>query len=388
MTEATAASAPSLERPSARHVVALDGLRAIAVSLVVLHGGITRLPTRGILDRVYATFSASGWAGVQLFFVLSGFLITGILLDTRDAPRYFRNFYARRSLRIFPLYYGVLFLTLIVGPLIFPTSPTVQRVLGDQGWLWTYLGNVQILRHGGWCFNADWLSLDHTWSLAVEEQFYVVWPLLVLACSRRGLMGIAIALVVASPLARVWMLARGVSPEVVYSFTTSRLDALAMGSLLALLVRTASVVRSRRIAVWLTGVGGLLLAGVVLRTHGLASEDYEVQTVGFSALGILSSGIVLFCVVGDPASRALRLLGSAPFVFIGRYSYGMYLIDGVLSPAFHRIPVKWLADVTSSNLAATLLASALVYVIVTVLAFASFHAFEKPIMAYKSRFAR
>ena len=162
---------------------ALDGLRGIAIILVLLHHLTIYRPTRGI-DEWIATVPLVGWSGVDLFFVLSGFLITGILIDARGSKRYFTSFYARRTLRIFPLYYLVVFVALILVPL----SQTLHRVLvgpyPDPPHLpyWLYYTNFSIAERGlvhGW--------LDIAWSLAIEEQFYIVWAVLVFICLPRWL---------------------------------------------------------------------------------------------------------------------------------------------------------------------------------------------------------
>jgi peptidoglycan/LPS O-acetylase OafA/YrhL len=375
-------------RPSGRYIAALDGLRGCSIAAVIVHGAPHG--HGGLAERVFGMVVGAGWAGVQLFFVLSGFLITGILLDTRQGAHFFRNFYARRTLRIFPAYYATLIVTLWLGPLVFSTAAQdVSAVLSRQGWLWTYASNIEILRHNGWCFDAGWLSLDHTWSLAVEEQFYLVWPVLVFLLPRRGLAVVALAIILASPFLRLGMLHGGASPEVVYSFTLCRLDALAMGSLLALVVRSdLEAAGQRRVA------NGLLLAGVaavgtiLVKSRGFDSEDFLVQTAGFSALAVLCSGLVLWVVLASRDGRSVRFFSSPALRFVGRYSYGMYLYQGILAPLFHRIPVDRVAELLRSRLAAELAATAVAFFGSTAVAFVSWHLFERRFLTLKDRFAR
>ena len=157
------ASRPLIPLPE--HIPALDGLRGIAI-LLVLAFHTELLPTLKPLAR-------DGWAGVDLFFVLSGFLITRILLKSRNSPRYFTNFYARRILRIWPVYFGIL---------LFVFASERYRLLGDSAtsWWWislaTFTQNFYIGAYG-WNALPDWLG--PTWSLGIEEQFYLIWPLLV-----------------------------------------------------------------------------------------------------------------------------------------------------------------------------------------------------------------
>jgi peptidoglycan/LPS O-acetylase OafA/YrhL len=375
-------------RPSGRYIGALDGLRACSIAAVIVHG--TPHGHGGLAERVFGMVVGAGWVGVQLFFVLSGFLISGILLDTRQGSHFFRNFYARRTLRIFPAYYATLMVTLWLGPLVFSTAaPDVSAVLSRQGWLWTYASNIEILRHGGWCFEAGWLNLDHTWSLAVEEQFYLVWPVLLFLLSRRAVAALAFAIIALSPFLRLAMWRGGVSPEVVYSFTLCRLDALAMGSLLALVVRSDLDLRRQwRVARGLLLVGALPLAAIVVKSRGFDSEDFLVQTVGFSALAVFCSGVILSVVLGSREGAKVMFFGSPALRFVGRYSYGMYLYQGILAPLFRRIPVDRVADLIGSRLAAEMVVTAVAFFGSLAVAFASFHLFEQRFLAFKDRFAR
>jgi peptidoglycan/LPS O-acetylase OafA/YrhL len=189
------------QRPAGARIPALDGIRGIAILCVMLYhftfyGGIE--PTL-IVDKVYYHTALVGWFGVDLFFVLSGFLITGILYDTASAPQYFRNFYARRVLRIFPLYYGTLAVFFFLIPLVIDISDTFEELLRDQLWYWSYLVNVQIALE----YWPSFFALGHFWSLAVEEQFYLVWPLVVFFLKRRSLIAICVVCIVGAFLVRV-----------------------------------------------------------------------------------------------------------------------------------------------------------------------------------------
>ena len=209
----------------------LDGWRGFAILVVILHnGGFIAYELDGPSGLVVVltnTVLASGWVGVQLFFVLSGFLITGILVDTAGAPRFFRSFYLRRTLRIFPVYYAFLAVYFLVVPLLPGGAPPGEGQLADQLWYWTYLSNwLPLLEHPSG-------PLNHLWSLAVEEQFYLVWPLLVVVSGRR-FPWVVLFFVVAAPLSRLGMHRAGLEPEYLYHFTNARADALAIGALVAL----------------------------------------------------------------------------------------------------------------------------------------------------------
>src|SRR5687768_12816390 len=163
----------------------LDGVRGVAISAVLWHHFViySGFEARVPFDHLLWESGSLGWAGVDLFFVLSGFLITGILYDSRSSGRYYVNFFGRRALRILPLYYGVLVLAFLVLP-VFLEPQSAESLTRNQAWYWLYLINVKVALDG-WDAAA---YLGHFWSLAIEEQFYLIWPLAVRALSRRKLL--------------------------------------------------------------------------------------------------------------------------------------------------------------------------------------------------------
>src|SRR5438445_1418758 len=184
-----------------------------------------------LIDRLDFLISRTGWIGVDRFFVLSGFLITGILYDAKESNHYFRNFYVRRVLRIFPLYYGALIIFLVVLPWLRPGNPAVQSMTRDAVWYWTYLSNVRIAHNGG-----DFGAIGHFWSLAIEEQFYLIWPVVVLALRRRQLQACCLACVIGALFVRVGLNVAG-NETAAFVLTPARIDALAVGAYLALSAR-------------------------------------------------------------------------------------------------------------------------------------------------------
>lgn len=370
----------------AKHLIALDGLRAVAITSVILYH--TRLGSShsGAVDRLLYILTGAGWCGVDLFFVLSGFLITGILLDAKGRGRFFRNFYIRRTLRIFPLYYLVLFVVLVVLPHVLPTDdPGVQRILDHQAGLWTYATNIEVLRASGWIYSAGWIEFTHLWSLAIEEQFYLVWPLLVFLLPRRALVALAVALVVVAPIVRVAMLEGHRSVLVVYSFTICRIDTLAIGSLLAVLVRAAPArVLAAARAMLVVGASGVV--GVIAMARDLDFDAWTVQTVGYSMLGLFFGGVVLLAT--RPSGAIRRVLANPALVLIGRYSYGLYIFHYALMPLYRRMyDVEAIGVVLHSRLAAQLGFTVLVFAASTATAALSWHLIEQRFILLKDRWA-
>jgi peptidoglycan/LPS O-acetylase OafA/YrhL len=173
-------------------IAALDGVRGLAVLVVIVHNAAwVTGESRHFLTKLFGAAAAAGWVGVQLFFVLSGFLITGILLETRDRAGYFRSFYLRRTLRIFPLYYALVAVTVFVVAPLSTDAVWASQVYERQWAYWLYVSNwVSPFGHGISGFS-------HLWSLAVEEQFYLVWPLMVWWLGARGLTRLAILMMLA-----------------------------------------------------------------------------------------------------------------------------------------------------------------------------------------------
>jgi peptidoglycan/LPS O-acetylase OafA/YrhL len=236
------------------YIPELDGIRGLAVCMVfadhMLGGWATPADTLARVPALVRFILGHGWLGVDLFFVLSGFLITGILLDSREKPNYFRNFYARRFLRIIPLYYTVIaVMWLCYGG---PARYFVLSYLFLANFASAFRANVP---HGAGVF----------WSLAVEEHFYLLWPLLVRILSRRNLALFAFGVVVFVPTLRLWAESARISYEAIYSYSYFRFDGLALGALLAIWVRTPWA--NQRTSCGMTA--GLLLAAAVLTVAGI-----------------------------------------------------------------------------------------------------------------------
>jgi peptidoglycan/LPS O-acetylase OafA/YrhL len=364
---------------------ALDGLRALAVSVVFLY--------HYAANRVFWW----GWTGVDLFFVLSGFLITGILYDTLGKRNYFKTFYIRRTLRIFPLYYTVWLIILVLTPF--------AHIIWNR-WLvvWPlYLGNLMrpwALMDGQSIFYVNayskgiaqpFLVIGHFWSLCIEEQFYFVWPLVVfLVRDRRKLMSICIAGIVGSILLRcgLWIV---FSPAfrgggVLYTLPITRFDTLLAGAWVALWLRDPSVsIAAARRKFSPVGFGSfvILIATFAFIIWRLGQEptfsDDRIQTYGFSVIAAVAVWILLACL--DPSSLLHRALLWRPLARIGRVSYGIYVIHLIPSLFFERLN----AMTTSSILHH--LSLPISFAIVYLVAELSFRYLETPFLGLKARWA-
>lgn len=289
-----------IQRPSwlPNYIPELQGLRGLAVLAVVLYHCKPRLEGTWI----YAP-ALWGWAGVNLFFVLSGFLITSILLESRHKPRYFRNFYMRRVLRIWPVY--VFVLLIVYADSGWFVGPPFWQAVRAAPWL-AYIFFAQNLFH-----LALPPALGPTWSLAIEEQYYFLWAPLVRIFHRpRTLTLFLAAVIVAMPLLR-----RANLPWMTPTHTLIHLDGIAWGSLLAVGLHTLAL--SRR--AWLRlGIGGLAL--------GIGAAHFVPGAFLDSALAVGFAGAVLACIASTGARSPLNApLRRGPLAFYGRISYGLYM---------------------------------------------------------------
>jgi peptidoglycan/LPS O-acetylase OafA/YrhL len=355
------------------YIPAFDGLRALAVAVVVLvHAfGTSHV---ALVERI----ARAGWIGVDLFFVLSGFLITRILLDSRAHPHYFRNFYARRVLRIWPAYYALLAVAYVFGAQL--DGPAVH-----VRWP-AFVLFVQNLQGSSLFERAAHPSraLGVTWTLAIEEQFYLLWPLFVRRASRPRLVAILLGVLALSPFLRFAFFRAG---GLEASFTPLRLDGLAAGALLALLATDARLSRER-LRVWSRRLIGLVLGpcvlGVVLLaglTTGSLADDVW-RAVRYSGLALGFAGLVAAALIPGMLPAWLT---RAPLRYVGRISYGIYLSHTLVLILFEHVEVPALFGLPHAVLVGLrfLVACAVVVALATL----SWFAFERPILAWKTRFA-
>jgi len=362
--------------PARGHIPQLDGLRFLAILGVLVTHEWYPEPLPWIFRDL-----DPGHMGVRLFFVLSGFLITGILLGCRRRaeqkgdrrPVMMRRFYARRFLRIYPLYYAVLAAIIIVG-----IEPTRQL----WPWLASYTTNIYISVHHQWIGSAGIF-----WTLAVEEQFYLMWPLLVLFFPRRWLIPVLVGMISLASVYRLWASIH-VPGDLVLggytsgTFTLAVFDSLGVGALLAVLSDMDPT--GRRLRRWLNRIA-LPIGGCGLLVL-IAIGYYHGEAANF-VLGETFLALVLAWVVGT-ASRGFtgpagRLLEWRPIAYLGKVSYGIYVFHAFV-PSFlvwlgHRVGFQFTGQPRLLNFV-------LVSVTTIAVASASWQLFERPINDLKRRF--
>jgi peptidoglycan/LPS O-acetylase OafA/YrhL len=304
------------------HIEAFDGIRGVAILMVFsAHGG----------------WFHYGWVGVDLFFVLSGFLITGILRRARQEPFYWRRFYIKRATRILP----PLLLGIAATVLLWPHS----SLIGITGYAIS-LGNVVGMTR----FSI--YPIRHLWSLSVEEHYYLLWPLAVLRLSERKLQWLLIAVVVLVPLNRfvfTYLLPPG-EPNAIYYLTPFRIDGIALGSLLALLLEQRSW--QERLTKW-SGVGVALAFAVFLGLRAIVGPHHfwlyaynpVFQSMGYSLIALIAFFVIAYACL-RPNAIPTRILRNRLLTKLGVISYGLYVYSWILMVLIRRsLPsLPWVQD--------------------------------------------
>jgi peptidoglycan/LPS O-acetylase OafA/YrhL len=286
----------------------LDGVRAIAVFMVIFFHFFFELDLHPLLTKV-ANF---GRTGVSLFFVLSGYLITRILIATKESPGYFSNFYVRRSLRIFPLYYFYLTLIFIILPLIAgkPFPPFNLQIYN-----WTYLQNFAL------AFRWEHVSPRHLWSLSVEEHFYLFWPLLIYLLSVKKIVIASISIIVMAFMVQYFMIE---SDYVAYYFTFARIDELSMGALLAVLeIRNKLTHKYAKIYLLISVI--LAIPTIALMAIFTDIDNTIIQIIKYDLLAFTFMSMIGYVISLLETGRVKKFLRTKPMVFSGKISYGIYV---------------------------------------------------------------
>jgi peptidoglycan/LPS O-acetylase OafA/YrhL len=349
------------------HIRSLDGVRGIAVLCVVLFHFFPRAGA-GVLVPLVST----GWAGVDLFFVLSGYLITSILYAHRGTIDYYRNFYGRRVLRLLPLYYFLFAGIAVLTPVLH-----IHWRLGH--FVMLLQGSNFVLPRDNSLGNLGPFNFFHLWSLSVEEQFYLIWPWLIGSrLEQKALQRICVAGIVAAPALRLLLLHWHVNPWWMYQSLPTRMDALFAGALLALIPRP-SLRLSRIVA--LSSL--LVLACLISRGHSFFFLSPAIQGIGYSALALLFASAVAMSL--HPSTMVHRICSWPVLRFYGKYSYGIYLWHYLLSEQFGALSL-WVQRHFMTPLAASVASVGLILLCSTLIAVVSYKAIESPFLVLKKRF--
>lgn len=359
---------------STSHIDSLDGWRGIAILLVFL---FHYLPHNTHSPFVF--LGSLGWTGVDLFFVLSGFLITGILFDSRNSSNFFRSFYVRRALRLFPVYF------LAVAVVIVGTG----FLAGSRDWrdipFFVYGANFVVLTHKA--FFPPYFDCGHFWSLALEEQFYSLWPLVVFFVRKpQTLIRICWIGILTSLVLRIIIALVGASSLLAYYELPTRMDSLLLGALLALALRVPGHeqwLRPSRLR-WIFFASVLLIIVTLSQARTLHWASVPMSSVGYSLLAAMYASILGASLV--PGTLAHFIGRLRPLRFLGRYSYGLYIWHALTIP----VTLKWLVYFRTyihANLLAELCYTLAMLALFTGIAVLSYHCYEIHFLRLKSRFA-
>jgi peptidoglycan/LPS O-acetylase OafA/YrhL len=304
------------------HIPSLDGIRACAVLMVIVFHELNGTSVHGSLQTAIARLAYLGHTGVDLFFVLSGFLITGILLRSRGSDKFLTNFYIRRFLRIFPLYYAFLIFDYAVG----------RDTVGSRWPYWIYLQNV-------WStFKIPESGPGHFWSLAVEEHFYLIWPLLVMKFEGRKLKAALWIIISFAALIRIALIAAGYDP---IQFTFARMDALAIGAMIAVYSSERPLIHMRRPALTALAIGISVAVVMFLTLHG--EKNFAAQIIRYPLVASIYGLLIILATSASPSNLAVRALSMRLPCSIGKYSYAMYVFHVTVAHFVSRLGIAiWL----------------------------------------------
>jgi peptidoglycan/LPS O-acetylase OafA/YrhL len=336
----------------------------------MLHHGFLFASSGSGAGRLWLSFTNSCWVGVDLFFVLSGFLITGILLRSRDDKSYFFTFYMRRVFRIFPLYFAYLACLAVLAIAFHPDGLGVLAL----PWTVSYLANVDTALNG-W----PWTPIAGLWSLSVEEQFYAVWPMLLRLLPRRAILGSICGLAFAFPLVRVFLAERG--PDgTTYTYTLLHLDGLLIGAVFAI-VRTRLATHP-----WTPFLARIFALSSTLALVALAAwrgvhwqEFYRFRSFGYTVIALWGVSLIAVSIYSGAGSSINSILRIRVLQTLGKYSYALYLFHGTVlygMDLYRPLP---------DSIALHALYLAISAAIALGLAWVSWNILERPCLALKER---
>lgn len=360
-------------KPNREHYPALDGLRGIAILLVVFFHNF------GFIDYFYF-----GWLGVDLFFVLSGFLITDILIREVGSKHYLKNFYVRRILRIFPLYYLLLIIFLLILPNFDAYKENLKYYTDNQWWLWTYLQN--------WLYvfklPEDTNVLLHLWSLGVEEQYYFIWPFVILLIRKpKFLLALSLTILILIMGLRLVLWYKNIEGLHYFGlYTFTRIDGLCIGSALALIRMLKPNFITHFTAPLVLVVAALNFIFYFINKFNNFSFPY------FAFVGYTTFAVVFAVLVHEAATVNRNLitnvLSISPLRFLGKISYGFYIFHWPVYLFLSPILINFLSKYfQTDHLIIQVSASFIATLTGLVISIASFYLFEMKFLNLKKYFS-
>ncbi|MFQ3576810.1 MAG: acyltransferase [Cytophagales bacterium] len=358
-----------------RHYLPLEGLRGIAIALVLLYH---------CFPVLYKFGTGIGLIGVDLFLVISGFLITGILLNQKHKPRFFSDFFRNRSLRIFPLYFLFLGCFFFLFPLFWSGfKENYTFYIENKLWYFLYLPNWLIF------FNGDWPPvskpiLDHFWLLAIEEQFYLVWPFVVYFSNNIKLFWFCVSLIVFSFFFRNFLVLNNFHYSSSYVNTFARLDPLASGALMAVVIRDEKLlVIFRKLIPFLFIFSLLVLLLLIVISKSVSLKTSLIIQFGYSSIAVMFMTILFMSLFNNTFLE--RFLKNKILLWLGKYSYGIYVLHWFLYPLLASDLIDLLNRYFHYTFISDFLTSVILTILILVLSLISFHLIEKHFTAMKRK---
>ena len=370
------------------HIPALDGVRGAAVLLITWYHyatiAVLALNFTG-KEWFYPAFKilTLGYLGVNLFFVLSGFLITLILLKNITAINYLSVFYGRRILRIFPIYYGILFVYFIVAPLI-QGNIASSTVVHHQLHLWTYTTNLAYP-------NITFGDLNHLWSLAVEEHFYLLWPILIKFFYKKDmLIPFCISLIIISMLSKIIMTLLSFDSGFIYEFSLNSFDSLALGSLIAIfngLNKLPAILSKKNINKTFFTFACLAILDSVSFFKFSHQIAYHFQCF----IMLLFFSILIQYVYIFNKGIVFKIFASKILRWFGLYSYGIYIfhlpVQRICSLFYIKFDIlNLLNNYRLSKIEKAFVWSFFSFIITLIISYLSYNYYEKKLLHFKKYF--
>lgn len=370
-----------------KHIPILDGIRAYAVLMVcIVHffqvDESSLYEANQYLGILLFKMSQIGLRGVELFFILSGFLITGILINSKTSPNFFKTFYLRRFIRIFPLYYFVLAISFLVLPHIVNIDAAGNAVIKQQGWLWTYTSNLSgFFNQSSWDASLNFPSFGHFWSLSVEEHFYIFWPFLIYYSNEKWLPRIMWFLVALSAFSILFVFVYG---DLIPFFKWSTIrcsGVLSLGGLISY-YRNNSIKYKQIIII---SQKLILISGILFVMANFIPRQYKIHDVLTFFTSLLFFVFLLVLSLEDRKIMS-NLFKHGSLYFIGKISYGIYVYHGVLRPYFKTFLYDNLDIYIDNGILRSLIYTILCTMISIFIAWISWNTIEKPILNLKKYF--